>query len=34
MFSALKKNGDTQRKVALFSVLTLALNVGSWTVQG
>jgi hypothetical protein len=29
-----EKNGDTRRKVALFSALTLALNVGSWDVQG
>jgi hypothetical protein len=29
-----EENGDTRRKVAHFSALTLALNVGSWAVQG
>jgi hypothetical protein len=29
-----EKNGDTRRKMALFSAVTLALNVGSWAVQG
>ncbi len=29
-----EKNGNKQRKMALFRALTLALNVGSWVVQG
>ncbi len=29
-----EKNGEKRRKMALFRVLTLALNVGSWAVQG
>ncbi len=29
-----EKNGDTRCKMALFSALTLALNVGSWDEQG
>jgi hypothetical protein len=29
-----KKNGDKRRKMALFRSLTLALNVGSWAMQG
>jgi hypothetical protein len=29
-----EKNDDKRRKMALFRALTLALNVGSWAVQG
>jgi hypothetical protein len=29
-----EKNGDIRLKMALFSAVTLALNVGSWAVQG
>jgi hypothetical protein len=29
-----EKNGDKWHKMALFKALTLALNVGSWAVQG
>ncbi len=29
-----EKNGDKWHKMALFSALTLALNAGSWAVQG
>ncbi len=29
-----EKSSDTRHKVAVFSALTLALNVGSWAAQG
>jgi hypothetical protein len=29
-----EKNGNTWRKMALFRAVTLALNVGSWAMQG
>jgi hypothetical protein len=29
-----EKNGDKRHKMALFIALTLALNLGSWAVQG